>query len=368
MRRPRAPGDIAFELLANCVNNVGMTVRAAILEPTGYTGLYLIQLLLKHPQAKVAYLASHREELPDIADIFPQLANRLPENVAKCRPIDPVAIARECDVAFLGLPHKAAMAYVKPLLDAGVRVIDLSADYRLKDAGLYEKVYGHAHADKANLAHAVYGLPELFRAQIPDAKLVANPGCYPTAAALAIGPLITRGLAKKTGIIINANSGVTGAGRTPTQGLHFPEENESYNAYGTIGGHRHQPEIEQTLSTALASPMRLLFVPHLLPIDRGILETIYLEPADADVSIEDLIEAFEETYKAEPFVRLRKDPPNVKHVRDTNFCDISVRLIEDQEVPRIVVFSAIDNMIKGASGQAIQNMNIMFNLPEAMGL
>lgn len=335
--------------------------------PTGYTGLYLIQLLLRHPGVELTYLASHRDELPNIAEVFPQLLGRVPESVAVCRPIDAEAIARSADVAFLGLPHRAAMAYVPMLLDAGVRVIDLSADYRLSSASLYEKVYGHVHEDVKNLGDAVYGLPELFRDDLPGAMLIANPGCYPTAAALAIAPLLSRGLVKPAGIVVNAASGVTGAGKSPAGHLHFPEQNESYMAYGAIGGHRHQPEIEQTLGIVAGRPMSLLFVPHLLPLDRGILETIYLEPTSANVTQADLLDAYREAYREDPFVRLRKDPPNLKHVRDTNFCDISVRLTPG-ETPRVVAFSAIDNMIKGASGQAVQNMNLVFEMEETAGL
>lgn len=369
-----------------------MSIRVAIVGPTGYTGLYLIQLLLRHPSAEITYLASHRQELPHIADAFPSLLGRVPDEAAVCKPIDPDAIARAADVAFLCLPHRAAMQYVPPLLDAGVRVIDLSADYRLTDPALYQRVYEHPHTDLENLKEAVYGLPELYRDHLPGAMLVANPGCYPTAAALGIAPLLARSLVKPSGILISAASGTTGAGRTPAPHLHFPEHNESFMAYGTIGGHRHQSEIQQTLSDVVGHGVDLLFVPHLLPIDRGILETIFLEPSAADVSQEELFEAFEDAYEDEPFVRVRKDLPNVKNVRDTNFCDITVRLVNGaaagdeageaattgttptaEEIasrgkPRVVVFSAIDNMIKGASGQAIQNMNLIFEQEETLGL
>ena len=341
-----------------------MSVRVAIIGPTGYTGLWLIELLLRHPGAQVAYLASHRQELPNIADEFPRLRGRC-ELV--CRPIDPAQIAREAEVAFLGLPHKAAMQYVGPLLDAGLKVVDLSADYRLRDADLYESVYHEPHADRANLAKAVYGLPELFRSQIQGASLVANPGCYPTAAALGIAPLLQRSLVQTQQIIINAASGVTGAGRAAKAHLHYPEVNEGYAAYA-CGDHRHQPEIEQTLTLVKGEPVTTLFVPHLLPIDRGILETIYLEPHDEDMTQEDLFDAFEEAYAEEPFIRVIRGMPNVKDVRDTNFCDITVRLVAHGESSRIVVFAAEDNMIKGASGQAIQNMNLMLGLDETAGL
>lgn len=345
-----------------------MSIRVAIVGPTGYTGLFLIQLLQRHPSAKVTYLASARGELPDIAEVFPQLLGCLPESVSICRAIDPQAMAREADVAFLGLPHCVAMEYAPRLLEAGLRVIDLSADYRMSDAALYQKIYEHPHTDPANLQEAVYGLPELYRDEIPDARLIANPGCYPTAAALAVAPLLSRSLVKSTNIVINATSGVTGAGRTPKLNLHFSEQNEAFGAYGQVGGHRHQPEIEQTLGRVAGKDVAVLFVPHLLPLDRGILETIYLEPADDDVTQEDLFEAFEQAYDDEPFVRVRNDLPNVKYVRDTNCCDLSVRLVDREGSRRVVVFSAIDNMIKGASGQAIQNMNILFNLDETAGL
>ena len=283
-------------------------------------------------------------------------------------PLPGTSLADAADVVFLALPHKAAMSYAPQLLDAGLRVIDLSADYRLANAALYEKVYETPHADLENLAEAVYGLPELNRDQLPGAMLVANPGCYPTAAALAVAPLLSHSLIKQTPIIINAASGTTGAGKSLSDMLHFANQNESYLPYGKIGQHRHQSEIEQTLSLVAGKPIHTLFVPHLLPIDRGILETIYLEPADPDVTEEELFEAFADAYEDEPFVRVKESLPNVKHVAGTNFCDLTVRLVRQPDHIQVVVFSAIDNMIKGASGQAIQNMNAVFGLDETTGL
>lgn len=337
-----------------------MTVRVAIVGPTSYTGLYLIQILLRHPQAAIAYLASQREEPVNIAAEFPQLMGRCDMT---CRPIEATAIAKEADVAFCCVPHAVAMQYVPALLKAGLRVVDLSADYRLLDAELYEKVYQHKHLDPGNLEEAAYGLPELFADDIPEAGLVANPGCYPTAAALGIAPLLEKQLVKTTGIVINAASGVTGAGRKVAAHLQFAEANEAFAPYN-VGVHRHQPEIEQTLSAVAEQPVKVLFVPHLLPVDRGILESIYLDPASDAVTEDQLFEAFEQAYAAEPFVRVRNDLPNIKHVRDTNFCDLTVRLVGG----KVVVFSAIDNMIKGASGQAVQNMNLMFGLDQTIGL
>lgn len=341
-----------------------MSIRTAIVGPTGYTGLHLIELLLRHPGAELSYLASHRDELPDMTDEFGQLLGRLPRDIAQCRPIDVDALADEADVMFLCLPHRAAMEYVPQLLDAGLRVIDLSADYRIANADVYEKVYQVPHTDRTNLGDAVYGLPELFRDELPGAMLVANPGCYPTAAALAITPLLQRSLVKAEGIIINASSGVTGAGRKPAPAFHFPEVFGGYMPYGTIGAHRHQCEIEQTLGTVAGHDMHMLFVPHLLPLAQGILETIYLDAVDKEVTEDDLFEAYEDAYANEPFVRVRTTLPNIKNVVGTNFCDISVRLAGD----KVVVFSAIDNMIKGASGQAVQNMNLVFEQDETAGL
>ncbi|MFA9480231.1 N-acetyl-gamma-glutamyl-phosphate reductase [Phycisphaerales bacterium AB-hyl4] len=343
-------------------------VRTAIVGPTGYTGFHLIDLLLRHPQAELTYLASHRDELPDIREEFPQLLGRLTDEQAVCRPIDPDTIADVADVVFLALPHRAAMSYVPRLLDAGLRVIDLSADYRLADADLYERVYEHPHEDLANLADAVYGLTELYRDQLPGAMLVANPGCYPTAAALGIAPLLARSVVQREGIVINAASGVTGAGRKPSLALMFAEQNDAFGAYGKIGGHRHQSEIEQTLGRVAGQAMSLLFVPHLLPVDRGILETIYLTPTQQDVTEEELFEAFEDAYADEPFVRVRENLPNIKHVVGTNFVDVTVRLTGPAEQRRVVVFAAEDNVIKGAAGQAIQNMNVVFELDETAGL
>lgn len=349
-----------------------MDISVAILGPTGFTGLYLIELLARHPHAAVTYLASHREELPDLRDEFPRLAGVLDDDVAQCRPIDADAIAEAADVAFLGLPHRAAMAYVPRLLDAGVRVIDLSADYRLADVDLYQTTYDTAHEDPANLPSAVYGLPELFRDQLPGAMLVANPGCYPTAAALAIAPLLSHALVKPAGITIFAASGTSGAGRAATAANSFLSVNEAFGPYGRIGGHRHQPEIAQTLSRVAGKSVSPLFIPHLLPIDAGILETITLDPADPDVTEADLYEALHDAYDAEPFVRVREAAgvlPNVKHVVGTNCCDLAVRLVETEDgQKKVVVFAAEDNLIKGASGQAIQNMNAIFELPETTGL
>ncbi len=338
-----------------------MSIRVAIIGPTGYTGLWLIRLLQGHPEVELTYLASHREQLPNIAEEFPVLVGRCDMD---CRPIDPRAIAREADLVFVCLPHRAAMNHVPALLDAGLRVVDLSADYRLADKVLYEQVYETTHTDPRNLTRAVYGLPELVdRRRIAEADLVANPGCYPTGAILGLAPLMQRSLIHPEEVVVHAASGITGAGRAVKPHLHFPEQNENYGPYA-VGAHRHQPEIDQALGWVRGQPTGVLFVPHLLPIDQGILETIYCRPSDDQVTEEDLYEGYAQAYAEEPFVRVRRTLPNVKQVRDTNFCDVAVRLVQG----RVVVIAAIDNMVKGASGQAIQNMNIMFSLDETMGL
>jgi len=266
------------------------------------------------------------------------------------------------DVAMLCVPHKVAMSYVPSLRAAGLRIIDWSADYRLSDVAVYEKWYS-PHTDAARLGDAVYGLPEYYREAISQASLVANPGCYPTCSILAIAPLLRAGLIKPSGIVINAISGVSGAGRTPHLKFHFPERNENFEPYG-VGNHRHMPEIEQVLSDVSDAETTVLFQPHLSPMDRGMLCSIYAEPVGAP-SDEQLTGALQDAYRDEPFVRVRTDVlPASKYVATTNFCDVSAQRVKG----KIVMFSALDNVINGASGQAIQNMNIMFGLDETTGL
>ncbi len=345
-----------------------MTIRCAIVGPTGYTGFHLIDLLLRHPEAELTYLASHRDELPDIRAEFPSLSGRLDKATAMCKPIDPDAIAEAADVAFLALPHRAAMAYAPQFVSRGMKVIDLSADYRLQDPSLYEEVYDTPHEDPETLISSVYGLPELFRGDVRSStKLIANPGCYPTASALALAPLIEYDLIDPESIFISAASGASGAGRSAGSNTHFPELNESFYAYGRIGGHRHQPEIAQSLSTIAGRPVDALFVPHLLPIDRGILCTIHARP-NTRYETDTLNDAFRQKYDKEPFIRLRKTPPNVKHCRDTNFVDLHWKVVTVNDEPRVIIFAAEDNLIKGASGQAVQNMNLWFGLDETTGL
>lgn len=342
--------------------------NVAILGPTGYTGLELIEIIARHPRMRVAYLASARTPAPRIDEEFPRLFGRLGAGVnADCRAIDHDAIASSCALAFLCLPHEAAMEHTPKLIERGVKVVDLSAAYRIKDAGVYERAYGHHHTDPVNLRHAVYGLTELAREQVRHATLLANPGCYPTVAALALVPLIAAGLIDPDSIVINASSGVSGAGRAPKQNLHFPEANENFSAYG-IGVHRHQPEIAQSLSTwGTINGARLsrepLFVPHLLPVERGILETIYATPA-SNADTKALQACLHAAYMNERFVIVRDDAPNLHDVQRTNMVHINARVVSG----RVVIVGVEDNLVKGASGQAVQNANLMLGLDESLGL
>lgn len=351
------------------------SVPVAILGPTGYTGLELIELLARHPVMRVAYLASARDKAPRIDAEFPRLRGALSDDVAQCKPIDHDAIAAACRVAFLCLPHEAAMEHAPALLKRGVKVIDLSAAYRLRDAKVYQQFYGHPHTDAAGLAHAVYGLPEIDRTAqreaIAKATLVANPGCYPTAASLALRPLLKSGLIEPSGIIVNAASGASGAGREAKPHLTVVEAGDNYSAYG-IGVHRHQPEIIQTLhlthtqmgSVAGSGVAPLLFVPHLLPIERGILETIYATPTSGHVETGKVIDTLRHAYAGERFVIVRDDAPTLRDVQKTNRVHINARVVGGT----VVLVAAIDNLVKGASGQAIQNANIMLGVDEAAGL
>ncbi|MGH7131790.1 MAG: N-acetyl-gamma-glutamyl-phosphate reductase [Phycisphaerales bacterium] len=353
-------------------------IPVAILGPTGYTGLELIEIILRHPSMRVAYLGSAREKLPRIEAEFPRLAGRLGAE-GQCRAIDHDAIARECKLAFLCLPHEAAMAHVPELLKRGVKCVDLSAAYRIKDAAVYAQAYGHPHTDPKGLERAVYGLTEFTRAEVAKADLVANPGCYPTAAAMALLPLLKAGVIDPASIIINAASGVSGAGRDAKPHLHLVEAGENYSAYG-IGMHRHQPEINQTLNSlslmgagvggrvgvASVSEAKALFVPHLLPIERGILETIYATPTDSDAHVDTtrVQDVLRDAYAGERFIVVRDEAPQLRDVQRTNRVHVNGRVVGG----RVVLVAAIDNLVKGASGQAVQNANVMLGLEEGAGL
>jgi len=332
--------------------------RVAILGGTGYTALELLKILLRHPQVEVTALTS-RTETGHVADVHPSLAGRLDLRLEN---LSPEQLAARADVVFGCLPHVASMETVPKLLDVGLKVIDLSADYRLKDAAVYEKWYGHAHTDSGRLQSTVYGLPELFADDLKDQSLIANPGCYTSTSILALAPLICGGFIEPTGIIIDAKSGVSGAGRTPKQNILYAECNESFAAY-SVGTHRHQPEIEQVLSTVSGKQVDVIFTPHLVPMDRGIEATIYAVPKKSP-SQTDLLAACREFYRGKPFIRVIDRIPATKDSAYTNYCDMTVRIVKD----RVVILACLDNLIKGASGVAVQNFNLLCGYPETMGL
>jgi len=334
-------------------------IRVAIIGASGYTGADSIRIILQHSEAELVYLTALPEECGAVEEIFPQFKGRCKLQI---EPLDFKKLTGLADVALCCLPHKVSMGFVPKLLDAGLKIVDFSADYRLKDVAVYEKFYKVKHTDTANLAKAVFGLPELFREQIKGADLVANPGCYPTGALLAIVPLLKEGLIETDSIIVNAVTGITGAGRNPSSKFHYPNMNENLFAYG-IGSHRHMPEMEQIAGEIAGSPVKILFQPHAGPFDRGILSTVYCQPK-GKVNNEQLAKLYGDFYADEPFVQLCKEPPAVKAVAGTNYCHIFATHVKG----RIVIFSAIDNLVKGASGQAIQNMNIIFGLEETLGL
>ena len=334
-------------------------VRVAIIGASGYTGAESIRIILRHSEAKLVYLTALPQECGAVRDVFGQFKGRCDLQI---EPLDFDKLSGLADVALCCLPHKVSMGFVPKFLAAGLKVIDFSADYRLKDISVYEKFYEVKHTDAVNLGRAVYGLPELFREDIKGKDLIANPGCYPTGALLAIAPLLKEGLIETDSIIVNAVTGISGAGRNPSSKFHFPNMNENLFAYG-VGSHRHMPEMEQVASEIASSNVQILFQPHAGPFDRGILSTVYCQPK-GKVASEKLLQFYNDFYAAEPFVQIRSDTPAVKDVVGTNYCHIFVTCVKG----RIVSFSAIDNLVKGASGQAVQNMNIVFGLEETLGL
>ncbi len=334
-------------------------IRVAIIGASGYTGAESIRILFRHAEAELTYLTALPEECGPAEDVFPEFRGRC---TLPIEPLDMDKLSASADVALCCLPHKVSMGFVPKLLAAGLKVIDFSADYRLKNVDVYEKFYQVKHTDTANLAQAAYGLPELFRRQIEGANLVANPGCFPTGSTLALAPLLKEGLIETDSIIVSSVTGSSGAGKNPSSKFHFPNMNENLFPYG-IGVHRHMPEMEQIAGAVAGSKVQVLFQPHVGPFDRGILSSVYSRPAK-DIKAEQLGPLYHDFYQAEPFVRVCKVAPELKAVAGTNYCHVFPALVKG----RIVVFSAIDNLVKGASGQAIQNMNILFGVDEMMGL
>ena len=331
----------------------------AILGATGYTALELLRILVRHPNANVTALTTRQEHSPHLSEIHPQLTGMLDLRLENLSPAETAARAQ---YVFCCLPHGASMEAIPELLAGGAKVIDLSADYRLSDPGIYEQWYGLVHTDPTRLGDTVYGLPELFADKIPGCDLIANPGCYTSTSILGLAPLLCEDWIEPAGIIIDAKSGISGAGRTPKLSTLYPECNESLTAY-SVGNHRHTPEIEQVLGQASGKEVHVIFTPHLIPMDRGILCTMYprlkREPTQAE-----LLDLYRDFYQDKPFIRIVDHLPATKHVAYTNFCDISVRFSRGQ----LIVFSVTDNLIKGAAGVAVQNFNLILGLPETTAL
>ncbi|MER2531188.1 MAG: N-acetyl-gamma-glutamyl-phosphate reductase [Candidatus Competibacter sp.] len=335
-------------------------IKAGIVGGTGYTGVELLRLLAVHPAVELAVITSRGEKGIKVADLFPNLRGRV--NLAFVEPDD--AVLKECDVVFFATPNGTAMKMVPTLLKAGVKVIDLAADFRLRQLVDWEQWYGMPHACPELLTEAVYGLPEVNRDAIRKARLVANPGCYPTAVQLGFLPLLEAGVIDPESLIADAKSGVSGAGRKAEVGLLLCEASDSFKAYN-VPAHRHWPEIRQGLATVAGRPVDLVFVPHLTPMIRGIHATLYTTLTDPNVDLQGL---FENRYAAEPFVDVLppQSHPETRGVRGANQCRLAVHRPRNGKT--VVVLSVIDNLVKGAAGQAVQNMNLMFGLSESAGL
>jgi N-acetyl-gamma-glutamyl-phosphate reductase len=339
-----------------------MKTRVGIVGATGYTGLELLRFLIHHPEVEITTLTSQKYAGLEIGQVFPTLMNQLQ---IKCEELSPERISEKTDFIFTAVPHKTAMEIVPVFYQKGKRIVDLSADFRFKDASIYEKWY-QKHTAVDLLPESVYGLPELHRDKIRNAKIVGNPGCYPTGALIGLIPLVKKGLISLEGIVVDSKSGVSGAGRDVVLESLFCEVNEGVKAY-KIFAHRHTPEIDQELSQLAQKEIRVTFVPHLIPMDRGILSTLYVRLL-RNLKTEELLNAIQDHYRGEPFIRIypKGKLPNTKDVRGSNFCDIGAAVSEPDD--RAVVVTAIDNLVKGASGEAVQNMNIMLGYPETMGL
>jgi len=331
----------------------------AIVGASGYSGQELVRLLVRHPRVNVACFTSRQYAGRPVADVFPRFRGQVTATFIE--PSVDAILSASPEAAFLALPHGVAAEFVPGLLKKSVKVLDLSADFRLKSAAVYKEFYGHDHFAPGLLAQAVYGLPELHRTEIAKAGLVACPGCYPTSILLGAAPALKRGLAKPAGMIATSLSGVSGAGRKVADEYLFTECNESARAYG-LPNHRHLGEIEQELSLLAGADVKLSFAPHLVPLNRGIVSTLYMDAAKAG----DALAVYRDFYRDEPFVRVTEALPDTKNVALTNFCDVSVR--PDARTNKLIAVSALDNLTKGAAGQAVQCLNLMCGFGETEGL
>lgn len=340
-----------------------LLLKVAIVGASGYTGGELLRLLSRHPHVRVVAVTSEKSAGKPLSAIFPNLEGFFNLTL---QPLVPEDLAEKAEFIFTALPHGTSVEPVSALIRAGKRVVDLSADFRLKDPSLYREWYGREHMGKGLLESAVYGLPEIYREKIKGATLVANPGCYPTAGILAVAPLIKNGLIQNDRIYIDGKSAISGAGRSPALPYHFPEAHEGLGAYN-VGVHRHTPEIEQALSDVSGESIRVTFVPHLIPANRGLLCTVYA-PLASPVEAGDVAALYKRFYDNEPFIRILDAgrQPNIRDVRGANFCDIGIAI--DRRTLCMIVTSVIDNLVKGAAGEAIQNMNIMMGFEETTGL
>jgi len=338
-------------------------IKAGIVGITGYTGQELLKILSKHPDVKIAGLYGRASsEVRDLKDIYPEFAHL---NL-KIEPLDVKKIKENCSVVFLALPHAVAFEVVPQIIDADIKVIDLSADFRLTNPQVYEKWYKVNHTAKEYIQKSVYGISELNFDAIKKAELIANPGCYPTTVALGCAPAIKNKLVDLKDIIIDAKSGISGAGRKATV-EYFETEHPNFRAYKVAGTHRHIPEIEQEISILSGEQVTITFTPHIMPVERGMLSTIYLN-LKKNISADEVVEMYKKFYAGKSFVRImdKGSLPGIKDVSGTNYCEISVAV--DARTKKLIIVSAIDNLVKGASGQAVQNMNIMFGLDETTGL
>lgn len=335
-------------------------IKVAIVGASGFTGSELARLLLNHPKVIISMITSESHVGKPFSDLHPQFFNRLDIPLVSAEEVG----KEELDVIFLALPHGVSMDFVSKWKDSGAKIIDLSGDFRLSSKEVYEEWYNKKHSYPEGFATSVYGLPELYAKKISDANLVANPGCFPTASILSLAPLFAHKLIEEKSVIIDAKSGLTGAGIKASATTHFSNVNENFKAYG-IAGHRHTIEIEEQLGSLAGNQTVVQFTPHLLPVDRGILVTAYAK-VKGEMNQDKLTEIYRNFYKDKPFVRLRNQAPGIKDVRGSHFCDIFP--VWDERTERVIAISAIDNLLKGAASQAVHNMNLMFDFPEDTGL
>ncbi len=338
-------------------------LKIAICGGSGYTGIELLRILAGHPLAQVTAITSEKSAGKKLTALFPHL-HKYPDLLFE--PLNKEKLVDKADIFFLALPHGASQEAVHFFFRNGKKVIDLSADFRLRDPGTYKTWYGLPHDFLPTLKSAVYGLPEIYRSKIRKARLIANPGCYPTSAILGLLPAIKGGVVDLSSVVIDSKSGTSGAGRKADITVSFCEVNEGFKAYG-IGTHRHTPEIEQELSFLAGEKITVDFTPHLLPVDRGILTTIYAK-LTKETDTASVLSIYKKKYEAEPFIRVLDEGvyPNIKNVRGTNFCELGLKV--NSRTNTLVIVSAIDNLVKGASGQAVHNMNIMTGIEEEKGL